>query len=190
MECLIVGPQFSGKTSLLNRLKWLNKRAAAKGKKNEKEDRKELPELPAFLPTVGTNIGTLTFDAGESKKAPTYSVQLRESGGAMAPVWNKYYDDAAMFMFVLDGSNPYRLSAATILLLEVLGDAKMKDKPAAVVFNKTDIDPVLSFNEMTAIMRMNDIVKSQKDLSVFQTSSLLCEGVQELLDWVESKSIL
>ena len=181
-----MGPQSSGKTSLLNRLKWLNKCSKTVKEKQAAPEKNELPELTAFLPTSGTNISTLTFEVKKSKK-PACAIQLRESGGSMAPIWNKYYEDAAMFMFVLDGSNPYRLSAATMLLLEVLGHPKMKDKPCAVVFNKKDVESVLSFGEMAAIMRMDDIVRSQKDVTVFQTSALKCEGIQELLDWICSK---
>ena len=183
----MIGPCNSGKTSLLYRLKWLsrNRGHLNEDKKGIDKADTELPVLPATLPTVGTNIETLVFPNAE-RASPT-TIQLREKGGAMAPVWASYYSDAACFLYVIDASDPHRLSASTVLLLEVLGHPKMQGKLGAIVFNKNDVKGALSVSDMSTVMRLDDVLcTSSSNLSVFHTSAATCDGVEEVLQWIES----
>lgn len=183
----MIGPSNSGKTSLLYRLKWLSRNRAHpnEDKKGRDKSDTELPVLPATLPTVGTNIETLVLPNAEGTGPAT--IQLREKGGAMAPVWSSYYSDAACFLFVIDSSDPYRLSASTVLLLEALGHPKIQGKPGAVVFNKNDLKGALSFSDISMIMRLDDVLCSSNiNLSVFHTSAATNDGVSEVLQWIES----
>lgn len=189
MECLLIGPCNSGKTSLLHRLKWLSRKASCqnveRGNGIDEAGTGLLP-LPATLPTIGTNIETLIFPKPSEGASPS-TVQLREKGGGMAPVWDTYYSDAACFLYVIDASDPHRLSASTVLLLEVLGHPKMQGKQGAIVFNKKDIKGALTFSDISAVMRLGDILHtSSSNLSVFHTSAATCDGVDEVLQWIES----
>lgn len=178
----MIGASNSGKTSLLYRLKWLSRNLVHL---NKDKTEIELPVLPATLPTVGTNIETLAFSNAEGT-APS-AIQLREKGGAMAPVWASYYGDAACFLYVIDSSDPHRLSESTVLLLEVLGHPKMQGKLGAVLFNKNDVKGALPFGDISAIMRLDDVLSSSSiNLSVFHTSAVTNDGVSEVLQWIES----
>lgn len=185
----MIGPCNSGKTSLLHRLKWISRKAGCQnGEKGERIDEAGtgLPPLPATLPTIGTNIETLVLPK-PSEGTPPATIQLREKGGEMAPVWSTYYSDAACFLYVIDASDPHRLSASTVLLLEVLGHPKMQGKQGAIVFNKKDIKGALTFSDISAVMRLGDVLHtSSSNLSVFHTSAATCDGVDEVLQWIES----
>ena len=185
----MIGPDNSGKTSLLHRLKWLSRNFGCHNGENRTviaEASTELPPLPPTLPTIGTNIETLAFSKSSEGASPV-AIQLREKGGEMAPVWATYYNDAACFLYVIDASDPQRLSASTVLLLEVLGHPKMQGKQGAIVFNKKDIKGALPLSEISAVMRLGDILQtSRSNLSVFHTSAATCDGVDEVLQWIKS----
>lgn len=110
-------------------------------------------EILPTLPTVGSTVEEIRLDK-------TSTCLLKEYGGCMAPVWNTAYSDCDLVVYVIDGSNSMQISAATILLLEVLGHPELKSKPFLVVFNKLDCQCAMSLTEYKSVMRMDDILKN------------------------------
>ncbi|XP_068250110.1 ADP-ribosylation factor-like protein 16 [Palaemon carinicauda] len=100
---LCVGPEATGKTLLLRRLLNLTK-----------------PDLSlTTVPTVGVNIVTLI----EPEKLP---IDIRELGGSMAPIWHNYYGGVRKVIYVIDGVNLTQLGEATLQLMELLENPKLR----------------------------------------------------------------
>lgn len=93
-----LGPVGSGKTLLLKALQNTN----------------TIDDTTTTVATVGTNIFYIKI--GEKNYV------IREMGGAMAPLWSKYFDDIDKVIYVVDASNLCQISAAGVLLYTVLAN--------------------------------------------------------------------
>lgn len=102
--CLCLGPTGSGKTLLLKRL----------------QSRLVVDATSCSVPTVGTDI--ITIKTPENQK----NIVIREVGGTMAPIWNKYYDGTNKIMFVIDTSNLCQIAAAGILFYTILTEPQLQ----------------------------------------------------------------
>jgi hypothetical protein len=71
--------------------------------------------MSSTVPTIGTNLVTVRF--GNKKE-----IAIRELGGAMAPIWKKYYSDIGSIMYVVDASNLCQIAAAGVLLYTILAE--------------------------------------------------------------------
>lgn len=102
MTVLCLGPTGSGKTLLLKKL----------------QNFEQVDETSSSVPTVGTNLFTI--------KRGNFSVTVRELGGIMAPLWNKYFNGITKIIYVVDASNLCQISAAGLLLYTILADPLLK----------------------------------------------------------------
>lgn len=176
MECLLIGAERSGKSSLLKRLKWLSQQQLHKTKKSVKAS--PFPTAPATVPTVGTNIESLEVDAKRK-------VTIRELGGAMAPIWAESYEECRCVIFVIDRSNPMHLSASTILLLEALAASALKNKPFLLVLGKSDLADVISERETSNILRLDDLKQTcSQSIDICEASGYNGDGVHYILQWI------
>ena len=57
------------------------------------------------VPSIGVDISNLPLDK-------TKTVQIKEVGGAMMPLWPTYLKGAAALMYVVDISDAYQLAAS------------------------------------------------------------------------------
>ena len=130
---LCVGLSGSGKSTLLAHLQ------------SVPDDEKATPSLPTPIPTVGTNLVTLTRrlrGSGGGRDAPTEVCVVREVGGSMASLWHSYveghsqqikgllftvkksgylHNHVTPNIFVqVDSTRPEGVGTATIHLLELL----------------------------------------------------------------------
>ena len=174
MECLLLGAEGSGKSSLLKRLK---QRSQEQLKKSAKPA--PLPILPATVPTVGTNIEALELNKRK--------VTVRELGGAMAPIWEESYEDCKCVVFVMDRSNTMNLPASTILLLEALSADALQKKPFLLVLGKSDLPDIVSLRETSNILRLDDMKHTcSQSIDIIEASCYNGEGIQYILDWIGS----
>lgn len=104
---ICLGPTGAGKTLLLKKL----------------QNRLAVDETSCTIPTVGTNLTTLRFNNPATKTFKEYVV--RELGGAMAPMWHKYYQGVDKVIYVVDASNLCQIAAAGILLYTILADPQL-----------------------------------------------------------------
>ncbi|XP_060798503.1 ADP-ribosylation factor-like protein 16 isoform X3 [Neoarius graeffei] len=158
--CLLLGATGVGKTLLLKRLQKLCQRG----------DPDDLGEPPATLPTVGTNLIDLTL----RKKRVT----VRELGGCMGPIWPSYFS----------GCTSVIISSSCIQLLCVLSAEPLRSTSVLVLFNKSDLSCTMSLEEMKSLFRMDDIIASApQSITVLELSARSGKGLQEVLNWLNSK---
>ncbi|KAF6039433.1 ARL16 [Bugula neritina] len=166
---LLVGSTSSGKTLFAKQLQ----EYVTKGSVLPESD------ILTTIPTVGTNMSTLQISRKDA-------VDIRELGGSMAPIWRKYYKNADSVVFLVDKSNPQQLSAASILLFDMLTDHLLTDVPFLVVWNKIDSRNCMSSGYIKNILDL-DLIKnyaSQKIDSV-ECSSVTGEGFGSIVTWLK-----
>ncbi|KAL6103029.1 arl16 [Pungitius sinensis] len=126
----------------------------------------ELGEPPSTLPTVGTNLTDLTL---KKKK-----VTLRELGGCMGPIWPSYFKDCSSVIFIVDSANTTQISSSCIQLLSVLSAEPLHSVSVLILFNK----------------RMDDIIASAtQPITILEVSAGTGQGLQEVLNWLESITV-
>ena len=113
--CLCIGPSGSGKTLLLRKLQNVNL----------------VDETSTAVPTVGTNLFTLY--SGNNR------IEIREVGGAMAPLWHKYYKSVSKVIYVVDTSNLCQISAAGVLLYAALAHPLLRNARVRMCTRNTTI---------------------------------------------------
>lgn len=184
----MVGPSGAGKTVLLKRLKSMceqeekERKAAsftAKYKSKKGEALKldwSVKTIPVTQSTTGTTVVSLN----------PHNCILKEYGYSMASLWKKATEHTDAVIFVVDGSNPQQLSAAIVLLMELLADEAMVDKPVLLFYSKTDLPSSMSVYEMKEIMRVRDLVRTKKRFTVHSGSCATGEGLDEVLRWITS----
>lgn len=110
--CLCLGPTGSGKTLFLKKLQ-----------------NKHVDETSNTVPTVGTNLVTVTL-------ANNKSIVIREIGGSMAPIWNNYYQSVNKLIFVVDASNLCQIASAGVLFYTLLTEPLLQHIKVSIIKHK------------------------------------------------------
>ncbi|KAK7939151.1 hypothetical protein WMY93_002477 [Mugilogobius chulae] len=143
----------------------------------------DLGTPPSTLPTVGTNL--IDISLKRRKK-----VTLRELGGCMSPIWPSYYRDASSVIFMVDASNTSQISSSCIQLLSVLSAEPLQGVSVLLIFNKRDIDCLMSLLEIKSLFRLDDIIASAtQTITTLELSASSGQGLQEVLNWLESVTV-
>lgn len=108
---LCLGPTGSGKTLLLKKLQNID----------------NVDITASSVPTVGTNIFTLKIDCQVHT--------IREVGGVMSPLWSKYFVGVKKIMYVVDASNLCQISAAGVLLYEIVAHPLLANAKVNIFIN-------------------------------------------------------
>lgn len=176
-ECLVLGPEGSGKTLLLRKLK------EHSGKTQSKEYEAGIvgeETLEHTMPTVGVNLEHLALSNGNTCTA-------REIGGQMAPLWENAYAKCTMIIYVVDSSNRAQVSASTVLFLDLLSSDKTREKPILLFFNKIDLPLGLGLQEYKSVMRLEDILThATQNIVVISGSGWTGEGIDDVLKWISN----
>lgn len=168
MQVLVVGAENSGKSLMVKRIQML----LNKGREES------FNETPSTIPTVGNNITKVFVEKTE--------LDIREIGGAMAPLWKNYYGDADAVVYVIDKSNQFQVSASCILLLTMLSNEKLSGKPVLIAFNKSDLPCGLSMSKLKNIYRTNDLIANAKQtITVVESSCIRKSGFDDIINWIE-----
>lgn len=104
---ICLGPTGAGKTLLLKKL----------------QNKEIVDETSCTVPTTGSNLITLKFT--NEKTGASKEFIVRELGGAMAPIWHKYYRGIDKVIYTVDASNLCQIAAAGILLYTILADPQL-----------------------------------------------------------------
>ncbi len=185
--CLVLGPEGSGKTLLLRKLKEYTR--AKQVTDNTEEDVDNYVGIcyadeNQTLPTVGTAIEQLKF----SKKV---SCNLKEYGGQMIPLWPNAYKDTNMIIYVIDSSSKLQVSVSTVALLDLLSAKELEKTPLLLFFNKTDLPLAMSLSEYQSVMRLEDIVAhASQPITVVDGTCWLGKGIDKIYEWISSVAMV
>ncbi|CAG5119056.1 unnamed protein product [Candidula unifasciata] len=168
---LLVGPTSVGKTCLLKRLQNPNLSSV-------KED------LPATVPTVGTNLVTVT----SLKKT---EITLREMGGAMGPIWHNYYKEAHAIIFMIDVSRHTQVAVSCVQLMNILAHPFTQTVCVLVLLNKTDIPNGMTRSELESLMRLDEVIRcATQKITVLEISAKTGHNLEKVARWVYDQNKL
>lgn len=182
VRVLIVGLDGSGKTTLLEQGKGLFASSAATTRNGPKTPSK----LRHISSTVGLNVAKVRHQKGSD-------VVFWDLGGeeSMREIWENYYEDADVVVFVVDAANSKRFEEAGRELNDICSDERLRGVPILVLANKQDQS---SAREPDVVMRR--IIKNEESfrkgraVNVLGVSALTCEGLTEGIDWAVSASTI
>ena len=176
---LFLGLSGSGKTTIVKLLSLHQKQQKIKPSHLNKY---EFDELPVVIPTVGTNITNISY----GRK----SIAIREVGGCMAPIWKSYFADANAIVFVIDASNPYQISSASIELKKIVKSSNTQQLPILVLLNKTDIPTKISINELKYLFQLSSIIEnSNQEFTLMELSCKNISNLNDIMKWFLTKKL-
>lgn len=126
-------------------------------------------------PTVGTELLALQH------KQCAFSV--REMGGAMKPLWPRYYDLCHSLVFVADTSSQEAVCAAAVELYNILNADLLGSKPILMVMNQRDRKDALTAETVRHTFRLAELEASGRQFHVCWTSAAQGLGIGQVLDW-------
>ncbi|XP_055677059.1 ADP-ribosylation factor-like protein 16 [Lutzomyia longipalpis] len=176
MSHICIGAKGSGKTHLLNSLR----------------DEDSINETSHSVSTVGTNIYTIKNPhvkdvelSNKQKARQMISVQVREIGGTMAPIWRRYFEGVTHVIYVLDTSNLCQISGAGVLLYTVLTEPRLQTADILLVLTKMDLAYRQMRNEALLMIQLAKLRKELRQrITVVETSAVTKNGLNDVLDWL------
>ncbi|XP_067938096.1 ADP-ribosylation factor-like protein 16 [Watersipora subatra] len=166
---LLVGPSGSGKTRFSKQLQ----EYLSTGHVVCEAD------LQPTVPTVGTNMTTLHFSRKDT-------VEMRELGGSMAPIWKKYYKESNAIIFLANKNGSLQLSACFILLMDMLTREELKEVPFLIVWNKIDCENCMTDGFIKNILDLELIAKHAKQsIQTLNCSSITGKGLADIAGWIQ-----
>lgn len=85
----------------------------------------------------------------------------------------------------MDASNLCQISAAGVLLYSLLVDPRLRGIKIALTLNKMDLSYRQMRNEALLILQYSRLRKeATQTLTIFETSGMTGEGVEELRNWL------
>ena len=176
-EILLLGLEGAGKTLLCRHLERLTNSVLAGGsKKPGKKQGVAPPPLDAATqPSIGIELLQLRHNDA------TFSV--REIGGCMQTVWNRYYSGASAVLFCVDSTSATAAAGATIEVCEIL--RQLPDRRVCLFLNKRDAPAALRQDSIQSLVGAPDLEAFAGDdrLKIISGSALTGEGLTEALDW-------
>jgi GTPase SAR1 family protein len=126
-------------------------------------------------PTVGTELLEL--------KHPLCSFSLREMGGAMLPLWPRYFAACRILIFVADTSSAEATGAAVVEWYNALDAGALAGKPMLLILNQRDREGALSEEMVRHLFRFSELETTGRQFAVRWTSAVTGDGVREVLQW-------
>ncbi|XP_059203889.1 ADP-ribosylation factor-like protein 16 isoform X2 [Centropristis striata] len=105
----------------------------------------------------------------------------------MGPIWPSYFKDCCSVIFMVDSANTAQVSSSCIQLLSLLSADPLHSVSVLILFNKRDMPCTMSLIEMKSLFRLDDIIASAtQPIRTLELSARSGEGLQEVLNWLES----
>ncbi|EKX42739.1 hypothetical protein GUITHDRAFT_175454 [Guillardia theta CCMP2712] len=169
---LLLGLDGSGKTSLLERIRFEASKTSSSEKRTEQELQLSLQKISS---TVGLNIGRITLKSA--------NVMIWDLGGqeALRGIWDKYYSDAHGLVWVVDASDPSRFEEALQTLEGLLEEPELQDVPLLIFVNKQDKQGAVKLDEIRQkALPQSGTLMHQRQLRIISVSAFqACSGSEE-----------
>lgn len=153
LSILVIGLDYSGKTTLLEKIK--NKFG-------------RLPSIPPekIPPTIGMNLAKIDYQG--------YQVIIWDLGGQikMRNIWENYYQDANAIIFVVDSSDISRLEEGKLTYEAVCDHDTVSNIPIYIFANKQDLVVINLFIPSSSSL----FIDSLPSCSLFFSSCLVSLG--------------
>ena len=168
VKILVLGLDNAGKTTFLESLKLLHTTG--------KEKAKGIP-LDRILPTIGLNMGRL--------QAHGCDVTLWDLGGQQSfrSIWDKYYDDAEIIIYVFDSADEDRFDEAIRTLNSLLEHPQASKLPVLILGNKCDLPLAHDVNALDQLFNI-DTISTSRIVKVMAASAFTSIGCDKALQWV------
>lgn len=125
----------------------------------------------ALVPTVGVNIFKVELRTEGSKRGET--IDIRELGGQLAPVWADYIKSVKSVIFVVNSLNLGQAGLVGIKLCECLKileqtsrDSNQVCKLCLVWTRSGDISPISRLVRLTELLHQSPVVSCQVSLDI------------------------
>lgn len=116
---------------------------------------------------------------------PIGEIVVREVGGAMAPLWNQYYQNITRIIYVVDASNLCQIAAAGVLLYTVLAEPQLKQAKVLLVLSKMDVSYRQMRNEALLMLQFARLQREiSQSVTVLEASAITGEGLQAIKEWL------
>ena len=148
---VILGLDNSGKSTLVNCLRWPSNDSKVRKPKAHKYESSTDPS--SIAPTVGFKVSTLDLHSLE------LSVLDMSGQQRYRKLWECYYQDVQGAVFVVDAADPTRLDEARDALSTVISDPDLKQVPLLILANKMDLGHALDMPEVTTKHTINMYAK-------------------------------
>ena len=160
-EILFIGPQSSGKSLLLTRLKKLA------------QDHKVTPfdQMSKTTPTQGTENNNFVFRG--------LNFNFKELGGDSIDEYPQHADNAKGIVYVFDAADFTTTATNVVYLNDLLTNEALQDKPVLVVLSKCDIPDRIKFSVIDSIITF-DNMKNPDRIEYLETSSVIGIGLNEV----------
>jgi ADP-ribosylation factor-like protein 1 len=127
-----------------------------------------------------------------SWRSDQYTVSVHYSGsisvrhGALTfyflrPYWRCYYANTDAIIYVVDSADKDRVETSKEELHSMLEEEELKDAALLVFANKQDMEHAMNAAEVSEALGLSTLKNRQ--WSIFKTSAVKGEGLNEGLDW-------
>ena len=164
-EILFIGPQSSGKSLLLTRLKKLA------------QDHKITPfdQMSKTAPTKGTENNNFIFRG--------VNFNFKELGGESIADYAQHAESAKGVVYVFDSADFTTTATNIVYLNDLLTNENLETKPILIVLSKCDIPDRIKFSVIDSILTF-DNMKNPDRIEYLETSSVIGIGLNEIFQWV------
>jgi len=158
---LILGLDASGKTTIMNRLKY--------------------GDNMVTIPTIGFNCehiqyGNLSFigwDIGGQDK--------------IRKMWHNYFENADAVVFVIDSGDRRRFSAVQKELIKLTEHSYLKNCVFLIFANKQDLPGAASTNELSSILDLHRIMRKFDAWKICESTATTGNGIDKGFSWLASQ---
>jgi len=101
-------------------------------------------------------------------------------------LWHHYYPSAMGIIFVIDASDPGRMSIVREELHGVLDHADCPSTIPLLIFaNKVDVEHAEKSRDIKVALRLEEVaITYQREIQLIETNGLRGEGVGKGIDWI------
>ncbi|XP_038066337.1 ADP-ribosylation factor-like protein 4A [Patiria miniata] len=160
LHVVLLGLDFSGKTTILYRLK--------------------LDEFINAVPTFGFNVEKLQSRHGQSKGA---RFKFWDAGGSekLRPLWKSYTRATDAIIYVVDSSDRERFEESKSELMKLWRSSQNSGVPILIIANKQDLREAVSLEEIERHLSLNEL-RQHNPYQLIPACGITGEGLVNVMD--------